>query len=42
LGHFYPLSPAPSLSPPSLIPPNILLPGRNYFVLISSFVEERV
>jgi hypothetical protein len=37
LGHFSPLPPAPSLTPL-----NPSLPGRNYFALISSFVEERV
>jgi hypothetical protein len=44
LGHFSPLPPAPSPTPqPPLsasLPP--LLPGRNYFALISNFVEERV
>jgi hypothetical protein len=28
--------------PPTLTPPKPSLPGRNYFALISSFVEERV
>jgi hypothetical protein len=37
LGHFSPLLPTPSLTPP-----NPSLPGRNYFALISNFVEERV
>jgi hypothetical protein len=43
-GSFLPPSPAPSLNHPtsSLFPPTPLLPGRNYFALISSFVEERV
>jgi hypothetical protein len=33
---------APFPQPPPLPPPNPTLPGRNYFALISSFVEERV
>jgi hypothetical protein len=41
-----PPSPTPSLtllsSPPSLTPSYLSLPGRNYFALISNFVEERV
>jgi hypothetical protein len=37
LGHFSPLPPAPSLTLPYP-----LLPSRNYFALISNFVEERV
>jgi hypothetical protein len=37
LGNFSPLPPTPSLSPPTAY-----LPGRNYFALISNFVEERV
>jgi hypothetical protein len=43
LGHFPPF-PRPSFDPPLLppLPPNLLLPGRNYFALVSSFVEERV
>jgi hypothetical protein len=42
LGHFSPLPPAPPLppSPPPPSPPPI--PSRNYFALISNFVEERV
>jgi hypothetical protein len=35
-----PLPPLPLKPPP--LPPNPWLPGRNYFALISSFVEERV
>jgi hypothetical protein len=36
--------PFPPVSPPHLIPlpPTSSLPGRNYFALISNFVEERV
>jgi hypothetical protein len=41
LGHFFPLPPAPSFTP-HLMHPNPSLPGRNYFALISNFVEERV
>jgi hypothetical protein len=42
-GSFLPLPPATSLSlAPSLSPTAPLLPGRNYFALISNFVEERV
>jgi hypothetical protein len=44
LGHFYPLLPATSCIPPtpSLSPPTPSLPSRNYFALISNFIEERV
>jgi hypothetical protein len=35
LHHFSPLPPAPSFTPP-----NPSIPGRNYFALISSFVED--
>jgi hypothetical protein len=44
LGHFSPLPPLPPL-PPSLPPPSTptpSIPSRNYFVLISNFVVERV
>jgi hypothetical protein len=43
-GSFLPPSHTPSLTYffPSLFPANPSLPGRNYFVLISNFVEERV
>jgi hypothetical protein len=37
LGHFFPIPPNPFVPPPT---PSI--PGRNYFALISNFVEERV
>jgi hypothetical protein len=39
-----PLPPTLTLTPltPSLIPPYTSLPSRNYFALISNFVEERV
>jgi hypothetical protein len=41
LSHFYLLPPASSLSlSPSLSPPTSSLPGRNYFALISNFIEE--
>jgi hypothetical protein len=44
LGHFSPFPPAPSFTypTPSLSPPTPLLPGRNYFALMSNFVEEKV
>jgi hypothetical protein len=43
LGHFSPLPPTPSLTRlPLPLPPTLSLPGRNYFALISNFVEERV
>jgi hypothetical protein len=43
LGHFSPFPPALSPSPaPSLSPPTPSIPGRNYFALISNFVEETV
>jgi hypothetical protein len=44
LGPFSPLPTAPSLNPPSSLPysPYPSLSGRNYFALISNFVEERV
>jgi hypothetical protein len=43
LGHFSSLHPAPSLTPcPLPLSPTTSLPGRNYFTLISKFVEERV
>jgi hypothetical protein len=43
LGHFSLLPPSPSLPPiPSLSPLPSLLPDRNYFALISDFVEKRV
>jgi hypothetical protein len=43
-GSFLPPSPTPSLTfpTPSLSPLTPSLPGRNYFALISNFVEERV
>jgi hypothetical protein len=42
-GLFLSPSPTPSLTPCSLpLPPTPLLPSRNYFALISNFVEERV
>jgi hypothetical protein len=43
-GSFLPPSSTPSLTPltPSLSPPTPSLPRRNYFALISNFVEERV
>jgi hypothetical protein len=45
IGSFLPPAPTPSLRTrptPSLSPPTPSLPGRNYFVLISNFVEEGV
>jgi hypothetical protein len=42
LGTFLPPAPTPSLtthSTPSLSPPTPSIPGRNYFALISNFVE---
>jgi hypothetical protein len=44
LGHFSPLHPPPPLDPlhPLSLPPTPSIPGRNYFALISNFVEERV
>jgi hypothetical protein len=43
LGHFSPLLPAPCLMPhPLPYSSNPSLPGRNYFALISNFVEETV
>jgi hypothetical protein len=36
------LHPHPYTPPPSLSPPALSLPGRNYFALISNFVEETV
>jgi hypothetical protein len=41
---FLPLSPHPSFTypTPSLFPFIPSLPGRNYFALISNFVEERI
>jgi hypothetical protein len=43
-GSFLPPSPTPSLTSLSTLPlpPTPSLPGRNYFALISNFVEERV
>jgi hypothetical protein len=43
-GSFLPPSPTSpyALPAPSLSPGTPLLPGRNYFALISNFVEERV
>jgi hypothetical protein len=43
LGHFSPLPPPPPL-PPTPPPPSSpsSLPSRNYFALISNFVEERI
>jgi hypothetical protein len=45
-GSFLPLLPPPPFSPAptasSLTPSYPSLPGRNYFALISNFVEERV
>jgi hypothetical protein len=40
LSHFSPLPPPPPT--PSLSPPTPLLPGRNYFALISDFVKESI
>jgi hypothetical protein len=34
--------PLPYPPAPSLVPPTPSLPGRNYFAIISNFVEERV
>jgi hypothetical protein len=44
LGPFSPLPPPPPLppTPPPLSPPTPSIPSRNYFALISNFVEERV
>jgi hypothetical protein len=45
LGSFLPPASTPSLtthSAPFLSPPTPSIPGRNYFALISNFVEERV
>jgi hypothetical protein len=44
LGHFSPLPPPPPLppTPPPPSPPHPSIPSRNYFALISDFVEERV
>jgi hypothetical protein len=44
LGHFSPLLPLPPLppTPPPPSPPTPSIPSRNYFALISNFVEERV
>jgi hypothetical protein len=43
LGSFLPPSPPPlTISPPPPSPPTPSIPGRNYFALISNFVEERV
>jgi hypothetical protein len=45
LGSFLPTAPTPSLtthSALSLFPPTPSIPGRNYFALISNFIEERV
>jgi hypothetical protein len=44
LGSFLPSAPTPSLSTYSspFLSPHPLDPGRNYFALISNFVEERV
>jgi hypothetical protein len=45
LGSFLPPAPTPSLtshSTPSLSPLTPSISGRNYFALISNFVEERV
>jgi hypothetical protein len=43
-GSFLPTSPTASITPPapSLFPATPSLPSRNYFALISNFVEERV
>jgi hypothetical protein len=42
-GSFLPPSPTPSLTlRPLPLPPTPLLPSKNYFALISNFVEERV
>jgi hypothetical protein len=43
-GSFLPLSPPFSFlpTPPFPLPPTWSLPGRNYFALISNFVEERI
>jgi hypothetical protein len=44
LGSFLPPAPTPPLppTPPPPSPPTPSIPGRNYFALISNFVEERV
>jgi hypothetical protein len=42
LGHFSPLNPPYHPLCPLPLPPTPSLPGRNYFALISNFVEERV
>jgi hypothetical protein len=44
LGHFSLLPPPPPLppTPPPPSPPTPSIPGRNYFALISNFVEERI
>jgi hypothetical protein len=44
LDHFSPLPLPPPLppTPPLPLPPTRSIPGRNYFALISNFVEERV
>jgi hypothetical protein len=44
LGHFSTLPPPPPLLPtcPLPLPPTPSIPSRNYFALISNFVEERV
>jgi hypothetical protein len=44
LGHFSPLPPPPPLplTPPLPSPPTPSIPSRNYFALISNFVEETV
>jgi hypothetical protein len=43
LGSFLPTAPTPPLPPCSLpVPHTPSIPGRNYFALISNFVEERV
>jgi hypothetical protein len=43
-GSFLPPSPTLSLNPPRplLLPSTPSIPGKNYFALISNFVEERV